>query len=95
MINAADPIVGVRWEVPVLDSLSLDFRGDIGGLPTNNRLTWNIVADARYWPGWELFGAKTWLEAGYRVLAYERDFGGGTDLNLQMRGPLMAMGFGF
>ena len=95
VLNAADPIIGVRWEVPVLDSLSLDFRGDIGGLPTNNRLTWNIVADACYWPGWELFGAKTWLEAGYRVLAYQHDFGGGNDLNLQLRGPLLAVGFQF
>jgi len=95
VVNSADPIIGVRWEVPVLDSLSLDFRGDIGGLPSSSRLSWNIVGDVRYWPAWEPFGLTTWLEAGYRVLAYERDFGGGTDLNLQMRGPLMAMGFGF
>jgi hypothetical protein len=94
-VNSADPIIGIRWEVPVLDSLSLDFRGDIGGLPTNSRLTWGIVGDARYWLGWEPFGARTWLEAGYRIVAYQRDFGGGNDLNLQLRGPLMAMGFQF
>ena len=41
------------------------------------------------------FGARTWLEAGYRVVAYERDFGGGNDLNLQLRGPLLALGFQF
>ncbi len=79
----------------MLDSLSLDFRGDIGGLPTNNKLTWGIVGDARYWLGWQPFGARTWLEAGYRVVAYQRDFGGGNDLNLQLRGPLMALGFVF
>ena len=95
VVNAADPLIGVRWEVPVLDSLSLDFRGDIGGLPSGSKFTWGIVADARYWLGWQLFGARTWLEAGYRVLAYERDFGGGTDLNLQFRGPLVGFGFGF
>ena len=95
VLNAADPIIGVRWEVPVLDSLSLDFRGDIGGLPSGSKFTWNIVADARYWLGWEPFGSKTWLEAGYRVVAYERDFGGGNDLNLQVRGPLLALGFTF
>ncbi|TMA48710.1 MAG: hypothetical protein E6J81_04905 [Deltaproteobacteria bacterium] len=27
----ADPLIGARWEVSVLDRLSLDFRGDIGG----------------------------------------------------------------
>jgi hypothetical protein len=95
VVNSADPIIGIRWEVPLLDSLSLDFRGDIGGLPSSSRFTWNIVGDVRYWLGWEPFGAKTWLVAGYRVLAFERDFGGGTDLNLQFRGPLLAMGFGF
>jgi len=95
VVNSADPMIGIRWEVPVLDSLSLDFRGDIGGLPTNNKLTWGIVADARYWLGWEPFGARTWLEAGYRVVAYERDFGNGNDLNLQLRGPLVALGFQF
>jgi hypothetical protein len=95
VINSADPLIGVRWEVPVLDSLSLDFRGDIGGLPTNNKLTWGIVGDARYWLGWQPFGARTWLEAGYRVVAYERDFGGGNDLNLQLRGPLLGLGFLF
>ena len=95
VVNSADPIIGIRWEVPVLDSLSLDFRGDIGGLPTNNKLTWGIVGDARYWLGWQPFGARTWLEAGYRVVAYQRDFGGGNDLNLQLRGPLLALGFLF
>ena len=95
VINTADPIMGIRWEVPVLDYLSLDFRGDIGGRPANSKFTWNIIGDVRYWPVWEPFGARTWLEVGYRVLAYERDFGGGTDLNLQMRGPLVGFGFGF
>jgi hypothetical protein len=95
VINSADPMIGIRWEVPVLDSLSLDFRGDIGGLPTNDKLTWGIVGDARYWLGWEPFGARTWLEAGYRIVAYQRDFGGGNNLNLQLRGPLVALGFQF
>src|SRR5262249_60090736 len=95
VINTANPLIGVRWEVPVLDSLSLDFRGDVGGLPVRSNLTWGIVGDVRYWLGWQPFGARTWLEAGYRVVAYQRDFGGGTDLNLQVRGPLLALGFGF
>jgi len=33
--------------------------------------------------------------SGYPVVAYERDFSNGTDLNLQLRGPLMALGFVF
>jgi len=33
--------------------------------------------------------------SGCPVVAYERDFGNGTDPNLQLRGPLMALGFVF
>jgi len=36
----ADPLIGVRWEVPVLDRLSLDFRGDIGGFGASSDLVW-------------------------------------------------------
>jgi hypothetical protein len=94
-LNAAHPLVGVRWELPLLDSLSLDFRGDIGGLPTNSQLTWGLVGGLRYWPGWELFGSQTWLAAGYKVVAFQKDFGGGDAVDLQLRGPLLAMGFTF
>ena len=94
-LNVADPMIGVRWEVPLLDSLSLDFRGDLGGIPGNSQLTWGIVSGVRYWPGWELFGSQTWLAAGYKVIAFQRDFGNGNAADLQMRGPLLAMGFTF
>ena len=94
-LNAANPLIGVRWEVPVLDQLSLDFRGDIGGLPASSRLIWGLVGDVRYWLSWEPFGSQTWLEAGYRVVAVEQDFGGGNAYDLQLRGPLVALGFTF
>ena len=93
--NAAHPLIGVRWEVPFLDSLSLDFRGDIGGLPTNSQLTWGLVGGVRYWPGWELFGSEIWLAADCKVVAFQRDFGNGNAFALQLRGPLLAVGFTF
>ena len=93
--NVAHPIIGVRWEVPLLDSLSLDFRGDIGGLPANSQLTWALVGGVRYWPGWELFGSQTWLAAEYKVVDFQRDFGRGAALDMQLRGPLLAVGFTF
>jgi hypothetical protein len=93
--NVADPMVGVRWEVPLLDRLSLDFRGDIGGLPASSKLTWGLVGDVRYWPDLSLFSAQPWLEAGYRVVAYEHEFGGNSALNLQLRGVLLGVGFAF
>lgn len=89
------PLIGVRSEVPLLDTLSLDVRGDVGGLPASSRLTWQLVGDLRYWLTWAPFGAQTWLEAGYRVVAFDQGFGGGNDVNLQLRGPLLAMGFVF
>src|SRR5262249_54762759 len=69
--NFADPMIGVRWEAPLLDRLSLDFRGDLGGLPAASRLTWGLVGDVRYWPDLSSFSAQPWLEAGYRLVAYE------------------------
>ena len=94
-LNVAQPLIGVRWAVPLLDSLSLDFRGDLGGIPGNSQLTWGLVGDVRYGLGWAPFGSQTWLAAGYKVLAFQRDFGGGKAVDLQMRGPLLALGFTF
>jgi hypothetical protein len=93
--NPASPMIGVRWEVPLLDRLSLDFRGDLGGLPSGSRLTWGLVGDVRYWPDLSLFSAQPWLEAGYRVVAYEHEFGSNNALNLQLRGVLLGVGFAF
>jgi hypothetical protein len=94
-LNIAAPLIGVRWEVPLLDSLSLDFRSDLGGIPGNSQLTWGLVSDVRYRLGWAPFGSQTWLAAGYKVVAFQHDFGGGTAVDLQLRGPLLAMGFTF
>ena len=45
----ADPLIGFRWEVPVLDRLSLAFRGDIGGFGASSDLIWGIDSEVRYW----------------------------------------------
>src|SRR5262245_7130951 len=93
--NPAVPTIGVRWEVPLLDRLSLDFRGDIGGLPSGTRFQWGLVGDVRYWPDISLFSAQPWLEAGYRVVTYEHEFGSTSAINLQLRGVLLGVGFAF
>ena len=49
----------------------------------------------RYWPDLSLFSAQPWLEAGYRVVAYEHEFGSNNALNLQLRGVLPGVGFAF
>jgi hypothetical protein len=93
--TTATPMLGVRWEIPVHDQVSFDFRGDLGGLPGGSRLNWNFVGDVRYWLDWSPWGSQPWLEAGYRVVGFNHDFGGGNDLELQLRGPLLALGFAF
>jgi hypothetical protein len=91
----ADPMIGVRWEVPLLDRLTLDFRGDIGGFHASSNLTWGIVSDLRYWMEWSPWDTQPWLGAGYRVIAFDHDFKGTNDADLQFRGPMMALGFVF
>jgi len=93
--NPAVPMIGVRWEVPLLDRLSLDFRGDIGGLPSGTSFQWGLVGDVRYWPDLSLFSAQPWLEAGYRVVTYDHEFSSSSALNLQLRGVLLGVGFAF
>jgi hypothetical protein len=93
--TTATPMLGLRWEIPVHDRVSFDFRGDLGGLPGGDRLNWSFLGDVRYWFEWSPWGTQPWLEAGYRVVGFNHDFGGGNDLALQLRGPLMAVGFAF
>lgn len=91
----ADPLVGLRWDVPLLDCLTADFRGDIGGFEAGSELSWELVAGLRYWVGWQPMSLRPWLGAGYRALGFERDSGSHSDLDLQYRGPYAAAGVVF
>jgi len=93
-INWADPLIGLRWSVPVLDPVSLDFRGDIGGFGASSDLDWGLVADVRYWLSWTPLSARTYLAAGYRVVAFDRP-SSTESVDLQLRGPLVGLGFVF
>ncbi len=93
--NWADPMIGVRWEVPLLDRLSLDFRGDIGGFGASSELIWGLLGDLRYWVEWSPWSTRPWLGAGYRVLAFDHEFEGTNQADLQFRGPWVALGFVF
>jgi hypothetical protein len=90
-LDWADPLVGIRWSVPILDPVSLDFRGDIGGFGASSDLTWGLVGALRWWLPFKPFGGTTYLAAGYRVVAFERSPSGG-DVDMQMRGPMMGGG---
>lgn len=91
----ADPLIGVRWEVPVLDQLSLDFRGDIGGFGASSDLVWGLTGGLRYWLASRPFGTRPWLGAGYRVVAFDRTDDANNELDLQFSGPTTGLGFAF
>lgn len=93
--NWADPLIGVRWEVPLLERLSLAFRGDIGGFHASSNLIWGIASDVRYWPDWQPWSTQPWLGAGYRVVAFDHEFKDPNAVDLQLRGPLVTLGFVF
>jgi hypothetical protein len=90
----ADPLIGVRWSLPLFDWASLDFRGDIGGFGASSDLVWGLVGMTRISLPWKPFSTKPYLAAGYRVVAFDRSK---TDdsVDLQFRGPLLGAGFTF
>ena len=95
VFNWADPMIGVRWEVPLLDRVTLHFRGDIGGFGVSSNLIWGLIGDARYWVPWTPWSIQPWLDAGYRAISFDRDFGEGNSITLQFRGPYGGVGLLF
>ena len=76
------------------DSVSLDFRRDIGGFGASSNLIWGLVGAGRYWLPWTPMSLHPYLAAGYRAVAFDRASSEG---NIQMlfRGPLGGAGFVF
>jgi hypothetical protein len=93
--NAAHPLIGVRWQVPLFDNFALDFRGDLDGLPAHSALTWGLAGGLRYWLDWSPFSTHLWLFAGYRVVGFEREFGVDGSADMQQRGPVSGVGLTF
>jgi hypothetical protein len=91
----ADAIVGVRWDVPILDPLALEFRGDLGGFDPGSDFMWNLVGGARWWLPWTPWSLQPWLSAGYRVLAFDRASSESDGIGIQFRGPMAGMGVRF
>src|SRR5262245_11475290 len=91
----ADPFVGVKWEVPLLDCLSLEFRGDIGGFEAGSDVAWNLVSGLRYWPSTTIFSAHPWVGAGYRAVGFNYTAGSDSEVDLQFRGPYGGLGLLF
>jgi hypothetical protein len=88
----ADPLIGVRWSLPIVDWASLDFRADIGGFGASSDLTWGIAGTARVWLPWRPFSTSPYVAAGYRVVAFDRS-PRDDRTDMQFRGPTLGIGF--
>ena len=88
-----DPIVGVNLGLAISDSVSLRFRGDVGGFGIGSTFTW------------QAFPFVTWrvadilsLQAGYRVLSVDYEDGAGVQrvhYDVVELGPQLGLTFHF
>ncbi len=90
-----DPFIGPRITYQPCEKFSVSVRGDVGGFGIEgcSKLTWQIVAGARYDITKNMF-----VEAGYRVLDTDYRTGSGDhrfEWDIQMRGPFLALGITF
>jgi hypothetical protein len=88
----ADPLIGVRWSLPIVDWASLDVRADIGGFGASSDLTWGIATTGRLWLPWNPFSSRPYVAAGYRLVAFERS-NRDDRTDMQFRGPTLGVGF--
>jgi len=91
----ADPLIGVRWSVPLLDPVSLDFRGDIGGFHASSDLIWGITSTVKVWLPWHPLSLEPYASMGYRAINFDRSPSSKGNINLDLRGPLAGAGFAF
>ena len=94
--NVADPFIGGRWSVALLDNLPWLFSGDVGGFGAGTKRTWQIVSTLRYRLPWAPCSRPVWASAGYHLIDLdergEKIFGRDTGINLEFRGPIVGAG---
>src|SRR5262249_40258020 len=69
----ADPLIGIRWELPLHDLVWLNFRGTTGGFGASSDLIWGLTGTARFWIPWKpVAPAHPYIDLGYRVADFDR-----------------------
>ena len=93
----ADPILGIRWSLGLLEQLALRFRADIGGFGAGSELAWSLNSLFEYTLPWTILSAPLVAGAGYKVLDFDYESGGKPDKDIQLnfRGPLLGLGVRF
>jgi len=90
-----DPFIGGRWAIPLLDDLTLEFRGDIGGFDAGSHLAWNLIGGLRYFLPWRPCSTQPWVAATYKALDFQYDGSGSNEIDMTMRGPMLGLGVTF
>jgi hypothetical protein len=93
----ADPILGIRWSLGLIERLALRFRADIGGFGAGSELAWSLNGLFEYTLPWTICAAPLAVGAGYKVLDFDYESSGKVDKDIQLnfRGPLLGLGVQF
>ena len=87
-----DPVVGLRFGIDLSKTAQLGILGDVGGFNLggySSEFSWSQTTLL----SWNF--AESWrLHMGYRFLDFKRDFHAG-EVKVQLRGPLIAVGYVF
>jgi hypothetical protein len=87
-----DPMVGLRFAADLSSTVVLRVAGDVGGFNIGNYcsdFSWEQITTL----SWRF--SESWsTHFGYKFLDYHRDRQG-TDQRMQMRGPFIALSYGF
>lgn len=87
--NWVDPVLALRYSHRFTDRWSATFYGDVGGFGAGSQLTWQLLGTVDY----RATNAIS-VRAGYRHMQVEHDRRG-TDLDIGLSGPIMAVTFRF
>ena len=105
--NCAEPMLGVRWHLDLLDGLALEMQGDVGGFGAGTDFSWGLDGVLRYRLPWEPGHATIDLMTGYKVFAFRWKYTGGYQvpfgapnpqsgrIDLTLQGPVLGMVAGF
>lgn len=84
-----DPLLGLRGQYSLTDSLYVGALGDIGGFGVGSHLQWEIVGSIGY-----RVSDTISAEIGSRYMSLDLN-DGALDLNAKLRGPFIAVNFAF
>jgi opacity protein-like surface antigen len=88
-----DPLVGARFAIGILPTLNFSVIGDVGGFDIGNgsELTWMVMPTLN-WRPWEHWS----FHAGYKHVKAERERPRtNRDLDVELTGPMVGVGFHF